>query len=79
MQLITRGKPFHRRHPLFHGGGQGQARQHRPAADVHGAGTALAPVATLLRACDTETFPQRVQQRHAGIDIQMFCPAVDFE
>src|SRR6201991_273713 len=66
VQTIPVGESFHRCHLLFHGGGQGQAREHGPAADVHGAGAALSSVASLLRTGHPEAFPQGVQQRHTG-------------
>src|SRR5882757_3944614 len=54
VQLVPCGQCFHRGHRLFHGGGQGEAGEHRPAADMHGAGAALTSVAAFLRAGDAE-------------------------
>ena len=52
------------------GDGQRQAGQRPPAVEQHGAGTALAVVAALLRAGDAEPLAERVQQRRAGVDRQ---------
>src|SRR2546421_724852 len=54
VQSILCGQSVHRGDRLPHRGGQGQAGQHRPAADVHGAGSALTAVAAFLRAGDAE-------------------------
>jgi hypothetical protein len=46
---------------------------------VHGAGAALPAVAALLRAGDGEALAQGVQERDAGIDVQVLGGAVDLE
>src|SRR3569833_38187 len=79
VQPILRGQAVHRCHRGLHRGGQGEAGEHGPAVDVHGAGAALTAVAALLRAGEAEAFAQRVQQRHAGIDSELFGTAIDFE
>src|SRR5882757_7746136 len=57
MQLVPCGQRFHRCHLLFHGGGQGEAGKYGPAADMYGAGAALATVAAFFRAGEIKALP----------------------
>src|SRR6185369_17023535 len=60
-----------------HRDGEGQARQHPLAVEVHGAGAALAPVAALLGAGEPEPVAQRVEQGHPRVERQPVLAAVD--
>src|SRR5215472_2379454 len=60
-------------------GGEGEAGQHAPAIDEHGAGAALTVVAALLRSRQSEVFAQRVEQRRADIERNEMLVAVDPE
>jgi hypothetical protein len=79
-RAIRPGKPLH--------GGDGaavslsgkrQAGQHALAVDMHGAGAALALVATLLGAGQVETITQGVEQRHTRLDLKVVVMSVDVE
>ena len=48
--------------------GERHAGEDPPAADVHRAGSALAPIAALFRPRQLEAFAQRVEQRHSRVD-----------
>ena len=56
---------------------QGQAGQHSASIDVHGAGPALALVATLLGAGQAEMLAQGVEQGGARIERQAMVASVD--
>ena len=62
---------LYRPHPPLDGGGQRQAAEHAAAIHMHGAGPALALVATLLRASEMEMFAERFTSsdaRFVGFD-----------
>ena len=59
--------------------GETQAGIESPAIHQHGAGAALAVVATFLRACQLQMFAKSVEQRRARIDLQGVLLAVDLE
>ena len=56
---------------------ESQAAQHPRAVDQHCAGPALAVVAALLGAIQTQGLAQRIQQGRAGVDVQCADLAVD--
>ncbi len=60
-------------------GGEREATVHAAAADMDGAGAALAVVATLLGAGEMQDFAQAIEQGHARIDRNFALLAVDAE
>jgi hypothetical protein len=78
MQLVAGPDALDRGDPLAtQRRGEGQARHHTPAVDVHSAGAALATIAALLGPRQLQTFPQRVQQCDPRVDTQRLRLAVD--
>ncbi len=78
MQAVAIGEPFYRGDVavyLHHG--QRQAGIDAAAIDQHRARPALATVASLLGAGQTQLLPQRVEQRGTGFDRQHMQHAVD--
>src|SRR5215831_979592 len=77
MQLIPFGQSLDRRHMFAgDGGGQRQTRQHAAAFDVNRARSALAVIASFLRARQLKVLTKRIEQRDARIDPQLYVAAV---
>jgi hypothetical protein len=53
-----------------------EARQHAPLADQHGAGPALAVIATLLASGETEMLAQRIEHGRARVDVKALVLAI---
>ena len=58
---------------------QSQAGQHPLAVDMDGAGAALALVAAFLGAGQRKPVAQRIEQRHAGFDVERTVTTIDGE
>ena len=54
-----------------------EARIDAPSIHMHGAGSALAVVASFLRSEETKIFAQRVEKRHTRFDFQLVAVSVD--
>ena len=54
-----------------------QTRIESPSVHQHGAGAALAVIASFFRASKLQPLPQCVEQRHARINIERVLPAVN--
>src|SRR5688572_13486886 len=80
VELIVLGQPLDCRDLFaFAGRGQRQAGEDAPPVYEHRASTALALITSLLRAGQSESFAQRVQQHDPRIDLQLLRHAVHFE
>ena len=59
--------------------GQGQARQHRLAVDMDGAGAALLVIAPFLGAREAKLFAQRIQQGGPVVERHPMRAAIDLQ
>lgn len=64
---------------ILRGERQRHARYHPTAVDQNGAGAALAVVASLLRASETNVFAKRIEHGGPRIDAERFVCAIDPE
>ena len=80
MQGVAGGETFDRRDLLALGGQrQRQAGDYATVVNQHGAGAALAVIATLLAAGHSKMLAQRVEHGRARIDAQMLVLAIDMQ
>ena len=60
-------------------GGEREAGKRPPSIDMDGAGAALTLVAALLGSGQLQIFAQRIEQRHARLDVETTLDTVDRE
>src|SRR3546814_17781126 len=77
MESVAGRQPLNGDNGLAHGRQQRKARQHGPAAELDGAGAALAVIAALLCARQREMLAQRIEQRRPYVEFDRVADAVD--
>lgn len=70
-------QPFNGSYRASNRGQESEARQHLHAADLHGAGTALTMVTSLLCPGEAYLLAQGVEKSRARFDVQPMRPPID--